>query len=395
MVAKRLCLLLALLKMTAAVPAFEHNALDIAKRQDIRPVVPVMAAAATTPPTPLVYMYVTPSPGATPVPVTQQGQLVTSYVPQYTVCALPPVAAIPQPTPTPWPTTRPYRNYTASYQTGPNRCTTVFSETLTEVCATTLSGLVDRYTVTFCAQNITFSTQYGYILVTATPITNLTTPALTVPATITPAPSVTVRTLTSFFIASWQDLTSAAVPTDVDVRICSYQTNGTYLCVLEYQIWRPTVVTYVETTTSSINLTTTMVGPSQIIFETITANVSARLTTLSLIETAELVYSIESESTSIETRTPTITQTAPTSEVTYTVLPASSSSLPTRTTTVALTSTVFAGTTTLRRPSVTPVPEVDEEGGDDEGQFLPNPEMVNPRTSRTWDLTSILGQRKE
>ncbi|KAF2220253.1 hypothetical protein BDZ85DRAFT_298302 [Elsinoe ampelina] len=366
MVAKGGYLLLAFVHAAAAVPAFEHNAVDIVKRQATGQAMPVMAAAATTPPAPLVYTYITPSPGATPVPVTQQGQLVTSYVPQYTVCALPPVAAIPQPTPTPWPSTRPYLNYTASYQTGPERCHTIFSPTVTEVCATTLTGLVDKHTITSCAQNVTFSTQFGYILVTSTP---------TISPVPTPAPPLsTIRTLTTYFIASWQALTTASAPTDVDLRICSYQSNGTYLCILEYQIWRPTTLTSIATTTTSINFTTTMAGPSQLIFETVTANVSARLTTVSLVETVELAYSVESESRVVETRTPTVTVTG---EVTYTVLPA----LSTRTTTVALTSTVWAGTTTVRGSvgGVTPAPEVgegDEEGGN--GEYEPNPEVVNP-----------------
>ncbi|PSK34891.1 hypothetical protein B9Z65_1474 [Elsinoe australis] len=382
-------LLLAVAQAVAAGPAFQHNAFDLAKRQELIPAMPVMAAAATTPSAPLVYTYITPSPGATPIPVTSLGQFVTSYVPQYTLCALPPIAQIPQPTPTPWPSTRPYNNYTASYDSGTGRCSTIYSETVTEVCATTLTGLVDRYTITSCAQNVTFSTQYGYLLITATPTT-------AAPATITPFPTVTVRTLTTYFIASWQALTTAGPPTDVDLRICSLQSNGTNLCVLEYQIWRPTTVTYVEISTTSINLTTTMAGPSQLIFETITANVSARLTTVSLVETAELAYSIERESTEILTRGGTVTE--PTSYVTYTVVPATEAALPTRTTTVARTSTIFGGTTTVRAPMETGPPGEEEAEGEGEregeGDYRPNPEVVNPRPTRTWDLTSILGQER-
>ncbi|PNS19612.1 Fatty-acid amide hydrolase 1 [Sphaceloma murrayae] len=342
-----------------AKPAFDHHAVDIVRRQDPSPALPVMAAAVTTPLAPLVYTYVTPSPGATPVPVTRIGQEVTSYIPQYTICALPPVAAIPQPTPTPWPSNKPYNNYTASYETGPGRCATIYSETLTSVCATTLTGLIDRYTVTSCAQNVTFSTQYGYLLVTATPETTNYAPATITPS---PSPSVSVRTLTTYFLASWQALTTAGPPTDVDLRICSYQTNGTYLCMLEYQIWRPATVTYISTTTTSINLTTTMAGPSQLIFETITANISARLTTVSLIETAELTYSLESESTSVAERTATLTQTRPGLTETWTLSQARARS--TRTTTAVRTSTVYGGTTTLRLSEVTPAPG--EEGGDRE-----------------------------
>ncbi len=47
---------------------------------------------------------VTPSPGASPVSVTMQSQIVTSYVPQFTLCELPPLAFLPT---TPVPSARP------------------------------------------------------------------------------------------------------------------------------------------------------------------------------------------------------------------------------------------------------------------------------------------------
>ena len=371
-------LALAACRFVTAVPAFEHSADDIQKRQAPQQGLPVAEAAASqTPDIPLVYTYITPSPGATPVPVTRLGQPVTSYIPQYTACLLPPVAQAPQPTPTTWPTTAPYRNYTASWESGYGTCSTIFSETVTEVCRTTLSGLIDRYTIMSCAQNVTFSTQYGYILATPSISPDVTTAASAdTPATITSSasPEPSIRTLTSYFIASWQALTTAGPPSDVDLRICSYLTNGTRVCVLEYQAWNTTTVTYIATTTTSINLTTTIAnGPSQIIFETITANITERFTTLSLIETAELRYEIERESTASSTRYATgmVTETEPTVYETFTVAPASSNLLPVRTTTVRLTSTVVGGTTTVLLPTTTAGPietgaaGIDDDGGED------------------------------
>ena len=59
---------------------------EAAKLQDKRQAGPPMAPASRSATTTGVLTYITPSPGASPVAVTEQSQIVTSYVPQYTLC---------------------------------------------------------------------------------------------------------------------------------------------------------------------------------------------------------------------------------------------------------------------------------------------------------------------
>ena len=194
----------------------EHPVAEIQKRQ----AVPVAVLASTTL-TPLTTIF--PSPGASPVVVTTQTQIVTTYIPQYTLCELPPLAFLtPSALATPTSGSLPFLNYSISTPPGNGTCTTVFKPTITAVCATVLSDLTTTYTVSECNQNITFSTEYGYSLVIPTPTPVILSGALsTLNSTsyITPPPSV--QTLRTYYIAPWQDLTSAGPPADVDYKICT------------------------------------------------------------------------------------------------------------------------------------------------------------------------------
>ena len=281
---------------------------------------------------------VTPSPGADVVAITKQSQVVTSYVPQFTLCALPPLAEV-LVTPIPTTTTAPYKNFTTSAPSGVGSCTTIYSSTVSTVCATVLTGLADRYTVSKCDQDITFSSNYGFALATAAPTIiypngtissnattngtlyamNATTAALA--STITPPP--TIQTLTTYFIAPWQQLTSAGPPRDVDLKICATYENGTRECLLEFFEWVTTTTSQVVTTQTVINLTTTIAGPSQLIVETLVANITDAMTTYSLATALQLQYTTELETTSTVSRTGAVLSTGPTVYETRTVLPAS------------------------------------------------------------------------
>ncbi|TKA52298.1 hypothetical protein B0A55_11502, partial [Friedmanniomyces simplex] len=117
---------------------------------------------------------------------------------------------------------------------------------------------------TNCAQDITFSSQYGYTLVTPTPTGNLSsnatyaspngTSSTNATAMITPAPEI--QTLTTYYLAPWQDLTAATAPSDVIRKICQTFANGTEECITEYQIWRTSLVTATATTTATLNIST-------------------------------------------------------------------------------------------------------------------------------------------
>ncbi|CAD0111609.1 unnamed protein product [Aureobasidium uvarum] len=287
----------------AALHPFRHEAIEVRRRQaDTSNEALFQSSTAGT-----VLTYIAPSPGASPIPVTQQSQLISSNVPIFTLCALPPEAFFPA-TATPTQTTAPYRNYSISIPPGPGTCTTIYSPTVTMVCATTLTGIDRMYPVTACGQDITFSSDFGYVLETPSPTLSNATDASNTAALITPAP--TVQPLTTYYVAPWTELTSAGPPTDVDKKICATYPNGTEECVVEYYVWKTSLVTIPMSTVTSINLTTTVAGPSQIIVETFVANVTEMLTTFSMSTTMKLTYSVETETTNIATR-PTVS-TGPT-----------------------------------------------------------------------------------
>ena len=193
---------------------------------------------------------------------------------------------------------------------GNGTCETIYKTTATMVCATTLSDLTTTYTISKCPQDVTFSTQYGYVLATPTATANVTSNS-TYGAMITPAPSI--RTLTTFFLAPWQQLTTAGPPEDVDLKVCATLANGTVNCVREYQIWKTSLLTINATSTISVNFSTTIAGPSQLIVETFVANITKALVTYSMSTTIEKEYVTESETTDIQSRAistlPTVYQT--------------------------------------------------------------------------------------
>ncbi|KAG9692266.1 hypothetical protein KCU69_g9413, partial [Aureobasidium melanogenum] len=334
----------------AALHPFRHEAIEVRRRQAA-----ASSDAQLQPSTAgSVLTYITPSSGASPIPVTEQSQLVSSDVPLFTLCALPPEAFSPVMA-TPTQTTAPYQNYSISIPPGPGTCTTIYSPTVTMVCATTLTGIDRVYPVTACNQDITFSSDFGYVLETPSATLSNATDANGTAATITPPP--TVQPLTTYYVAPWNELTSAGPPTDVDKKVCATFPNGTEECVAEYYVWETSLVTIPTTTVTSINLTTTVAGPSQIIVETFVANVTEMLTTFSMSTTMELTYSVETETTNIATR-PTVS-TGPTVTQTYTL---SQNSLPTvsRTTSTSthlITRTVYiSGGTITTTVSNTQVP---------------------------------------
>ena len=304
---------LLLLPEARRLPIHKHQAVDVkVARQDV-------PSAVSASPITGVLSLITPSPGASPVQVTKQSQLVTTYVPQFTLCELPPIEFFSvTPQPSAMPTTAPYRNYSILIPPGNGSCTTVYKQTETMVCATTLSDLTTTYTVTQCPQDITFSTQYGYTLATPTGSNGIVAatgtglcPYRNATAMITPAP--TIQTLTTYYLAPWQELNSAGPPANVDLKVCSALANGTEQCVREYQVWQTSLVTSVGTTYSAYNFTTTIGGPSQFIVETFVANVTELMTTVRMSTTMALTYETELETTSTGTRSvstgSTITQT--------------------------------------------------------------------------------------
>jgi hypothetical protein len=236
--------------------------------------------------TPTIYSIIFPSPDAAPIEVTAQSQVLTSYLPEMTWCVAPPVgfSALPP---------APYSNATTTNYTriieGTGSCETVYAPILTTVCATTLTGLASKVTVTDCDQEVTFSTECGFTLETPTPITSNT-------SLITPAPTVK-RTFT-YWLAPWQSLTAGETPSDVDVKICTEMSDGNLECIRYQEVWEVIMVTTTLTTTRSIDFTATISGPGTLIIETIHAFITNTVSTIDLSTTLLLETEIETESTS-------------------------------------------------------------------------------------------------
>lgn len=144
-------------------------------------------ATSTTPIT--TYTVITPSLSASPVAVTSLGQIVTSYIPQMTLCAIDSTSSS---VPTQW------LNNSGSAlakRTATSDCTTSYSTTLLNVCATTLQGLGSTIAITACDQIVTFSSQFGYSLIPASTTTSSFDGTGVAQTTITAPPSINTLTV--------------------------------------------------------------------------------------------------------------------------------------------------------------------------------------------------------
>ena len=110
--------------------------------------------------------------------------------------------------------------------------------------------------------------------------------------TITAGP--TVETLTTYYLAPWQQLTAGTAPSDVDLKVCrTFASNDSTECIREYQVWSTSLVTETATSTTLVNISTTIHGRSKLIVETFVANITELLTTFSMSTTMELEYQTE------------------------------------------------------------------------------------------------------
>lgn len=265
-----------------------------------------------------IFTYITPSPSASPIAITELSQVITSYAPQMTLCVEEPLVYTSSPYINTVMAGAPFQNSSispspdgeeASDQT---KCYTMYSETRTTVCATTLTGIATLATVTACSQDITFSSRLGYRIVTAIPSYPSYPPVTAAPGTLTsaPAPALpSIDTVTTYYMAPWQALTAAGYPSEVDVKIC-HALNGTAQeCVRRVEAWRVVPVTVTTSSTTAIALTTEVPGPAQLFVETLKIDLTRSLTTVSLSTVMVVDYEIETESvsTSVVTRTRTRT----------------------------------------------------------------------------------------
>jgi len=115
------------------------------------------------------YTIITPSPSAEPVPVTSLSQVVTSYIPQITACAI--AGSSVSPIASKWSNSS-INNALALRSAASSDCTTQYSSTVLTICATTLQGLGSTVSITECDQRVTFSSEYGHSLIPASTTTS-------------------------------------------------------------------------------------------------------------------------------------------------------------------------------------------------------------------------------
>jgi hypothetical protein len=284
---------------------FQHEAFDIIeKRQLVANLPPSVPAEATTEPT--ILTLVTPSPSATPIAVTQQSQIVTSYVPQITVCALPPLAFVSGAFLNPAASGPPFLNYSVSTPSGSGECLTTYSPTVTPICYTVLNGIASRITVSDCSQSITFSSDSDFILDTSRPTQKVSNQ-------ISPTPYI--RPVTTYYVAPWNELTSGETPEHVQVNVCTTYANGTAMCMDSIELWSIEIVTSVGSSTTHVDITTTVNGPARVMVETYHMDVTATKTLFALSTHMGLEYEFETLTTirgtgSFERSTTTVTRTS-------------------------------------------------------------------------------------
>ena len=248
----------------------------IARRGDELSTV-LRAGASTSTVTALTF--ITPSPGADPIPITSQSQVVTSYIPVMTVCPL----IITQPAPVPFlPTATPnlssrgtaasnavissgaslLRRQAVEDADGPyanasiptsvlTACSVSYTLTTRTICHTTLSPLASPVIpITNCYQRITFSTDHGYTLVA---------PSASWKGNISVTAALTVQTLESYYVAPWQYVYTG-VPADVvDKVVCSTSAGGKE-CTTTAEDWAPGTGWVKATNTISLTLGAPITG---------------------------------------------------------------------------------------------------------------------------------------
>lgn len=149
----------------------------------------------TPPRTNTIVSIVTPSPSATPVTVTQQSQLVKSYIATLTSCTVKDIATV-----------------------SVIDCTTFYSTTLTPICHTTLHPLGNvPVIVSDCAQHLTFSSEQGL-------------------STRVDQPSAQCALATTIYVAKWDQFTDHDVPQGtITAKVCGTASND---CTTSYESWR-------------------------------------------------------------------------------------------------------------------------------------------------------------
>ena len=161
------------------------------------------------------------------------------------------------------------------------------------VYATTLTGLATRIKVSQCSQEVTFSSDFGYSLEKPSLIMNSS-------ALITPAPAI--KTTITYYMASWQALTSDGPPSNIDSKICTVHSDGRLDCAYYHKVWYIQIITVTSTSMSHVDLTTTVSGPGTLIVEAIHMDITITISSISLPTSMVPETGFEVETTSKSTR---------------------------------------------------------------------------------------------
>ena len=106
---------------------------------------------------------------------------------------------------------------------------------------------------------VTFSFEYGFTLVPAT-----TTPLPKYNGTALPGNSSAVETMTTYFVAPWQDLHAGVVPTGkVFAVVCS---DGHAGCSTETETWEGTSTRMYETAVRPVDVEGMVTGVSFVLY---------------------------------------------------------------------------------------------------------------------------------
>jgi hypothetical protein len=232
-------------------------------------------------------------------------------MPEMTWCVGPPIGLIPTAVISGTP---PYANETTLYATtiaGTSRCETVYVPTVTTICATTLTGLASKVTISECDQEVTFSSECGFTLETPSPTTSNFT------VLITPAP--TVKRMMTYWLAPWQSLTLGETPSDVDIKVCEILEDEKLECTRYQEVWEVVLVTHTTTTERKIQVSTTVSGPGTIYVETLQAEITDTVVFFNLSTTLLLETEIEIETTSKKIKPVTVTTPRSTQYITRVV----------------------------------------------------------------------------
>jgi len=180
--------------------------------------------------------YITSSWEAGTILATSISQVVTVYIPEFTVCPIPPVrSGYPLLPGQSSPNDMGRQSY-SNYSTSPNSgCSTHYSSTATPICHTNITPLGNfPIAITDCKQNVTFSTDHGYTLVD----------------------DRTVVSKTTKYVAPWDSVVTGVPQGVVQAEVC--QQDGP--CTTYHEVWGVKVVMVTLTSISTLDFSAVVTG---------------------------------------------------------------------------------------------------------------------------------------